>query len=33
MAEIDPLKVLEARRKMPSIDHDRAFLPAQPPQV
>jgi len=25
MAEIDPLKVLEARRKIPSLDHDRVF--------
>lgn len=31
MAEIDPLKVLEARRKVPSLDHDRAFALPEPP--
>jgi deaminated glutathione amidase len=31
VAEIDPAKVLEARRQVPSLSHDRAF--AQPPAL
>jgi predicted amidohydrolase len=30
VAEIDPAKVLEARRQVPSLSHDRSFAPPPP---